>query len=201
MDTATDRISWFPVPDETELPAELQGLFRVARERIGFVPNVFRAYSFRPERLSAWFTHFRSVMEGTPGLGAAEREMIAVVVSMANGCLYCLVAHGAALREAWGDPVMADRITLDWRRADGLTERQRAICAFAEKLTLRPVENTREDLEALRAAGLSEPDAWDVIEVAAMYNFTNRLALATGQIRSEERRVGKECRSRWSPYH
>ena len=118
---ATDRISWFPVPEESELPEDLQGLFRAARERIGFVPNVFRTYAYRPERLSAWFAHFRLLHEETPGLSAAEREMIAVVVSMANGCLYCLVAHGAALREAWGDPVMADRITLDWRRADGLT--------------------------------------------------------------------------------
>jgi uncharacterized peroxidase-related enzyme len=181
-----DRISWFPVPDESELPEDLQGLFRAARERIGFVPNVFRTYAYRPERLSAWFGHFRMLHEETPGLSAAEREMIAVVVSMANGCLYCLVAHGAALREAWGDPVMADRITLDWRRADALTERQRAICAFAERLTLRPVEVTEADLEALRAHGLSEHDAWDVIEVAAMYNFTNRLALATGQIPNPE---------------
>ena len=133
----TDRISWFPVPDESELPADLQGLFRAARERIGFVPNVFRTYAYRPERLSAWFAHFRLLHEETPGLSAAEREMIAVVVSMANGCLYCLVAHGAALREAWGDPVMADRITLDWRRAAGLSDRQRAICAMAERLTLQ----------------------------------------------------------------
>src|ERR671929_97795 len=133
MSTATERISWFPVPDESELPEDLQGLFRAARERIGFVPNVFRAYSFRPERLSAWFQHFRLVMEGTPGLTEAEREMIAVVVSMANGCLYCLVAHGAALRQAWGDPVMADRITLDWRRAEGLTERQRAMRALGQQ--------------------------------------------------------------------
>jgi uncharacterized peroxidase-related enzyme len=132
MSTATERISWFPVPDEADLPPDLQGLFSAARERIGFVPNVFRAYALRPERLSAWFTHFRSVTEGTPGLSGAEREIIAVVVSMANGCLYCLVAHGAALRETWGDPVMADRITLDWRRADGLTERQRAICPGRE---------------------------------------------------------------------
>ncbi len=124
--------------------------------------------------------------EETPGLSAAEREMIAVVVSMANGCLYCLVAHGAALREAWGDPVMADRITLDWRRASGLTDRQRAICAFAEQLTLRPVESTRGRPRDPARGGLSEEDAWDVIEVAAMYNFTNRLALATGQIPNPE---------------
>jgi len=82
--------------------------------------------------------------------------------------------------------VMADRITLDWRRASGLTGRQRAICAFAEQLTLRPVESTEADLATLREAGLSEEDAWDVIEVAAMYNFTNRLALATGQIPNPE---------------
>jgi uncharacterized peroxidase-related enzyme len=186
MATRTERISWFPVPDEHELPADLQGLFRAAHERIGFVPNVFRTYAYRPERLSAWFAHFRLLHEPTPGLSEAEREMIAVVVSMANGCLYCLVAHGAALREAWGDPVMADRITLDWRRADGLSERQRAICAFAERLTLRPVEATEDDLEGLRAQGLSDEDAWDVVEIAAMYNFTNRLALATGQIPNPE---------------
>jgi uncharacterized peroxidase-related enzyme len=112
--------------------------------------------------------------------------MIAVVVSMANGCLYCLVAHGAALREAWGDPVMADRITLDWRRADGLTSRQRAICALAEKVTVRPVECTEADLDDLRAHGLADEDVWDVLEVAAMYNFTNRMALACGQIPNPE---------------
>ena len=156
MDDAEDRISWFPVPDEADLPPELQGLFRAARERIGFVPNVFRTYAFRPERLSAWFAHFRMLHEETPGLSAAEREMIAVVVSMANGCLYCLVAHGAALREAWGDPVMADRITLDWRRAAGLSDRQRAICAMAERLTLKPLECTEAELDELRSHGLSD---------------------------------------------
>jgi uncharacterized peroxidase-related enzyme len=184
--TSEERISWFPVPDEADLPADLQGLFRAARERIGFVPNVFRAYSYKPERLSAWFAHFRLLHEPSPGLSEAEREMIAVVVSMANGCLYCLVAHGAALREAWGDPVMADRITLDWRRAEGLTPRQRAICALAEKLTLHPVQCTEDDLEKLRSHGIGDPDIWDVIEVAAMYNLTNRLALATGQIPNRE---------------
>ena len=97
MGEAEDRISWFPVPDEADLPPELQGLFRAARERIGFVPNVFRTYAFRPERLSAWFAHFRMLHEATPGLSAAEREMIAVVVSMANGCL---VLPGRARRRA-----------------------------------------------------------------------------------------------------
>jgi AhpD family alkylhydroperoxidase len=88
-------ISWFPVLDESELPEGLQVLFRKARESIGFVPNVFTAYSYRPERLSAWFAHYRQLHEPTDNLDAAEREMIALAVSMANGCLYCLVAHGA----------------------------------------------------------------------------------------------------------
>jgi len=177
--------SWFPVPAEADLPEDLQKLFAKARERLGFVPNVFRTYSYRPERLRAWFTHFKDLHVPTEHLDAADREMIAVVVSMANGCLYCLVAHGAALREALGDPVLGDRITLDWRRAD-LDPRRRAICAYAEKLTKSPRQLGREDLAALRATGLSDEECWDVAEVAAMYNFTNRMAMATNMLPNEE---------------
>jgi uncharacterized peroxidase-related enzyme len=177
--------SWFPVPDEAELPDGLRGLFAKARERIGFVPNVFRTYSFRPERLSAWFAHYRLLHEPTDGLDAADREMIAVVVSSANGCLYCLVAHGAALREALGDPVLGERISYDWRRA-GLDGRRAAICAYAEKLTLAPREVTRADLETLLDAGLTLEEAWDVAEIAAMYNLTNRMAMATNMLPNEE---------------
>ena len=161
-------LSWFPVPDETELPEDLQGLFRKAREKIGFVPNVFRAYSFRPERLRAWFAHYRQLHEPTPNLDAAEREMIAVAVSMANGCLYCLVAHGAALREALGDPILADRVTLDHRRA-GLDERRTAILDFAVKVTERPLECTPEDLEHLEGFGLTEEEVWDVVEMSCSW--------------------------------
>ena len=178
-------ISWFPVPDPADLPEDLQKLFAKAQERIGFVPNVFRAYSFRPERLRTWFTHFRLLHEPTDGLDAAEREMIAVAVSMANGCLYCLVAHGAALREALGDPVLADRITLDYRRAD-LDPRRLAILDLAVKVTRTPLDCSPTDLDTLRAHGLTDEETWDVIEIAAMYNFTNRMALATGMIPNEE---------------
>jgi uncharacterized peroxidase-related enzyme len=180
-----DTGSWFPVPDESTLPERLQGLFAKAREQLGFVPNVFRVYSFRPERLSAWFAHFRAVHEPTDGLGVADREMIAVVVSSANGCLYCLVAHGAALREALGDPVLGERISYDWRRAD-LDERRRAICAYADKLTMRPRDVTRADLESLLHVGLTLEEAWDVAEVAAMYNLTNRMAMATNMLPNRE---------------
>ena len=155
-ETHTEREtgSWFPVPDEAELPSDLRGLFAKARERLGFVPNVFRVYAFRPERLSAWFAHYRQLHQPTDGLSAADREMVAVVVSAANGCLYCLVAHGAALREELGDPVLGERISYDWRRAN-LDPRRTAICAYAEKLTLRPREVTRADLQRLLDAGLT----------------------------------------------
>jgi uncharacterized peroxidase-related enzyme len=136
-------ISWFPIPEESELPDELQGLFRKAR------------------------------------------EMIAVAVSMANGCLYCLVAHGAALRQALGDPILADRITLDHRRA-GLDERRTAILDFAVKVTERPLDCDPGDLERLRGYGLTEEEVWDVVEIASMYNFTNRMSLACGMIPNEE---------------
>jgi uncharacterized peroxidase-related enzyme len=180
-----DTGSVFPVPDESELPERIQGLFGKAREALGFVPNVFRVWSYRPERLSAWFGHFRLLHEPTEGLTAADREMVAVVVSQSNGCLYCLVAHGQALREALGDPIQGDRITLDWRRA-GLDDRRLAICAFAEKLTLRPREVEPEDVQSLRDAGLTEEEAWDVAEIASMYNLTNRMAMATGMLPNPE---------------
>jgi uncharacterized peroxidase-related enzyme len=184
-----DRVgSWFPVPADDELPDGLRGLFAKAGERLGFVPNVFRVYAFRPERLSAWFSHFRLLHEPTAHLDAADREMIAVVVSAANGCLYCLVAHGAALREELGGragAILGERISYDWRRA-GLDPRRHAICAYADKLTLRPREVTRADLQTLLDAGLDLEEAWDVAEIAAMYNLTNRMAMATNMLPNEE---------------
>ncbi len=183
--TAHATGSLFDVPEEAELPEGLRKLFAKARERLGFVPNVFRVYSYRPERLSAWFAHYRQLHEPTENLSAADREMIAVVVSAANGCLYCLVAHGAALREELGDPVLGERISYDWRRA-GLDERRAAICAYADKLTRDPRAVDRDDLRRLLDAGLAETEAWDVIEIAAMYNFTNRLAMATNMLPNEE---------------
>jgi uncharacterized peroxidase-related enzyme len=185
IDSAADTGSWFPVPDEAELPSDLRGLFAKARERLGFVPNVFRVYAFRPERLSAWFTYYRQLHLPTEGLSAADREMVAVVVSAANGCLYCLVAHGAALREELGDPVLGERISYDWRRAD-LDPRRAAICAYADKLTVAPREVTRADLQTLLDVGLSREEAWDVAELAAMYNLTNRMAMATNMLPNEE---------------
>lgn len=181
----SDTGSWFPVPTDDELPENLRKLFTKAREQLGFVPNVFRVWAYRPERVSAWFAHYRQLHEPTTHLDAADREMIAVVVSSANGCLYCLIAHGAALREALGDPILGERISYDWRRA-GLDPRRHAICAYADKLTRRPREVTREDLQTLLDAGLTLEEAWDVAEIASMYNLTNRMAMATNMLPNED---------------
>ncbi len=179
------RSSWFPVLDDDELDEPERKLFAKADEVIGFVPNVFRTYAWRPERFRAWFAHFKTVMEGTDDLSSREREMISVAVSMANGCLYCLVAHGAALRQASDDKVEADRITLDYRRAD-LTGRERAMLDYAVKVTKTPGECDEADVEALRAEGFTDEAIWDIVEVASMYNFTNRLAMATGMMPNRE---------------
>ncbi len=180
-----EPISWFPVPSEDQLSDSLRGLFNKAKEKLGFTPNVFRVYSFRPERFSAWFAHYKQLHEPTENLSIAEREMIAVAVSMANGCLYCLVSHGAALREALGDPIQADRITLDHKRA-GLETKMEAVLDFAVKLTKSPHDCLQEDIEHLKSLGLTLEEVWDVIEIAAMYNFTNRMASATGMIPNRE---------------
>lgn len=180
-----ENISWFSVPDEEALPDNLRGLFMKARQRLGFVPNVFRVMSFRPERLSAWFAHYKQLHEPTENLSAAEREMIAVAVSMANGCLYCLVSHGAALREALGDPIQGDCITFDYQRA-GLGEKMHAVLDYAVKLTISPRECSPLDIEHLQRLGLTPEEVWDVIEIAAMYNFTNRMAHATGMMPNPE---------------
>jgi uncharacterized peroxidase-related enzyme len=188
------RAAWFfPVPEDGELPDQLRGLFAKARERIGFVPNVFRSYSVRPERFSAWFAHFKLLHEPTEHLDAADREMIAVVVSAYNRCTYCIVAHGQALRAgliargmtAAAAEVLADHIATNWRHAE-LDDRQRAVCDYAERLTAEPRRMQESDLRALRDVGLTDHEVWDVVEIASMYNFTNRMALALGQQPNEE---------------
>ncbi len=184
------RAMWFfPTPDISDLPERLQGLLGKAREAMGFVPNVFTSYSYRPERFSAWFNHYKQLHEPTQHLSESDREMIAVVVSAYNRCPYCIVSHGQALRHALGGTAEAaietDYILANWRHA-GLDERRYAICEFAEKLTARPNEVAESDLMALRALGLTDHEVWDVAEIASMYNFTNRMALAFGQLPNEE---------------
>ena len=185
--TATEeQIAWLPVADAMATEDEdVRGLFERAREKLGFIPNVFRVYAARPEHFKRWRAHFNEVTLGESELTQAEREMIAVVVSAENHCLYCLTSHGAGLRQQLGDQVLGDRITLDYRRA-GLDERTTAMLDYAAKITRNPVECSEADIERLRGLGFSEQAIFDVIETAAMYNFTNRVAAATGMLPNRE---------------
>lgn len=180
-----ERISYFPIATEDQLSDYERQLFAKVEERAGLIPNVFKAYAWRPERFAKWFAHFGDLMRGTETLTAVEREMISVAVSMANGCLYCLVAHGAQVRQLLGDPVLGDRITLDYRRA-GLDKRRTAMLDYAVKITKTPLECDEADVENLRRLGFTDEDVWDIAEIAAMYNFTNRLAMATGMMPNRE---------------
>ena len=180
-----DRISWFPIVESATLSPEVQTLFATLNEKLGFVPNVFRAFAWRGRRFDLWRAHFEDLMQPSPGLGKAEREMISVVVSMQNQCLYCLVAHGFAVRALTKDPVLGDRITFDYGRA-GLEDRQVAMLDYAVKITLEPHTCEEADIEDLREFGFSAEDIWDIAEIAAMFNFTNRLASATGMIPNPE---------------
>ena len=176
-----ERISWFPVAPRESLSAETVTLFEQLDVKPGFVPNVFRAFAWREERFTLWRKHFDLLMQPTPGLSRAEREMISVAVSMRNQCLYCLAAHGFSVRALTKDPVLGDRITFDYRRA-GLPPRQVAMLDYAVKITLDPASCDESDIQVLREHGFLDEDIWDVVEVAAMFNFTNRLASATGMM-------------------
>lgn len=174
-------VSWFPVSGDDDLDEFAREIWSKCEARIGFVPNVFRAYAWRGERFRRWLGYFNDVTRASDTLDRAEREMIAVAVSMENGCLYCLVAHGNALREALEDPVRGETITLDWRRAD-LSDRHHKMLAYAVKVTTDPRHCSRADIDELVATGFTLEDVWDIAEVAALYNATNRMAMAAGFI-------------------
>ena len=173
-------ISWFPVLNESEVEEYPAEIFAKCEDRLGFVPNVFRAYAWRPERFQRWLGYFNACMKPTETLGALEREMIAVAVSMENKCLYCLAAHGYEVRRQIG-PELGELVTLDWRRAD-LDERHQAMLAYAVKVATAPRECTRDDIDDLRKRGFTEEDVWDIAEVAALYSSTNRMAMAVGMV-------------------
>ncbi len=181
----TEPITWLSLPSEATLDEDLQKLFGKAREKLGFVPNVFVVYTVRQEHFRRWFAYFRELMRGESELTPAEREMIAVTVSSENGCLYCLVSHGAELRVALSDEVLGNLITLDYRRA-GLAERRMTMLNYVVKITKNPIECDQADLEQLRKVGFSQEAIFDMIEIAAMFNFTNRLASATGMMPNRE---------------
>lgn len=156
---------------------EIAAYFDKCRDKIGFVPNVLTAYAHDMGKLSAFAAFYNDLMLGPSGLSKLEREMIAVVVSAENRCFYCLTAHGAAARQLSGDPALGEMLVMNWRAAD-LPERQRAMLAFAVKLTRASAEVVEADRAGLRAAGFSERDIWDIAAVASFFNMSNRMASA-----------------------
>lgn len=172
-------MTWLHVPPEADLPAEVQELFAAPREKLGFVPNVLRLFALRPTHLLRWNGHYEELMKGDSGLSRAEREMIAVVVSVANRCTYCIAAHSAALRKLTKDPALADAIAADHTTAP-LPDRDRALLDYALKLTVRPAEMSEDDVAALRAAGWTDEDVIDIAEITGMFNLTNRMASGLG---------------------
>lgn len=167
------------------LPESTQKYFDICAEKLGLVPNVLRAYAFDIDKLNAFTTLYNDVMLADSGLSKLEREMIAVVVSSINRCFYCLVAHGAAVRELSGDPMLGEQMVMNYRVAD-LSRRHRAMLDFAAKLTDSPHTVEEADRQALREAGFSDRDIWDIAAVAGFFNMSNRVASAVDMKPNEE---------------
>jgi uncharacterized peroxidase-related enzyme len=177
--------TWLRRPERDELPPEVLELWERPLEKLGFVPNVLRNFALRPSHLLLWNAHYEELMTGDSGLSRPEREMIAVVVSVANRCAYCIAAHSAALRKLTKDAALADAVASDHTTAP-IAPRTRAILDFARKLTLSPDALSEDDILALRDRGLTDEDVMDVTETAAMFNFTNRMASALGWVPNPE---------------
>jgi uncharacterized peroxidase-related enzyme len=166
------------LPQVDPLPEETQRYFDLCVEKLGFVPNVLRAYAFDIEKLNAFTALYNDLMLAPSGLSKLEREMIAVAVSAENKCFYCLVAHGAAVRQLSGDPALGERIAFNYRTA-AIEPRQRAMLDFAVKMTRASAEIEEADRQVLRDHGLTDRDIGDVASVAGFYNMSNRIASAT----------------------
>ena len=162
---------------QAELSQEMQAFFAKCEEKLGYVPNVLLAYAHDDAKLAAFATLYNDLMLAPSGLSKLEREMIAVAVSSVNRCYYCLTAHGAAVRQLSGDPVLGEMLVMNYRAA-ALSPRHRAMLDFAEKLTEVPHLVEEEDRQSLRDAGFTERDIWDIGAVAAFFNMSNRMASA-----------------------
>jgi uncharacterized peroxidase-related enzyme len=160
-----------------ELSEATKTYFAKCEEKLGLVPNVLKAYAFDDKKLRAFTDMYNDLMLGDSGLSKLEREMIAVAVSSINHCYYCLTAHGAAVRQLSGDPALGEMMVMNFRAAD-LSDRQRAMLEFAVKLTEEPARMVEADRAALREAGFTDRDIWDIASTAAFFNMSNRVAAA-----------------------
>ena len=168
-------ISRYPVPALDELPDDVRARILEVQEKAGFVPNVFVTLAHRPDEFRAFFAYHDALMLKDGGLTKAEREMIVVATSGANDCLYCIVAHGAILRIYAKQPLVADQVAVNYRKAD-ITPRQKAMLAFAMKVATQSETVADADFPALHAHGFSDEDIWDIGAIAAFFALSNRMA-------------------------
>lgn len=175
---ANDMPTALDLPMVDPLPEATQKYFDICQEKLGMVPNVLRAYAFDIDKLNAFAGMYNDLMLGDSALSKLEREMIAVAVSSVNKCYYCLVAHGAAVRELSGDPQLGEALVMNYRVAK-ITAKQRAMLDFAVKLTEASAKVEETDRQALRDAGFTDRDIFDIAGVAGFFNMTNRVASAT----------------------
>ena len=168
-------ISRFPVPDIADMPQDLRDIILAVQEKAGFVPNVFLALAHRPDELRAFFAYHDVLMEKEGGLSKAEREMIVVATSAGNGCLYCVIAHGAILRIRAKNPLVADQVAINHRKAD-ITPRQKAMLDFAMKVAKDSASVGDADFETLRSHGFTDDDIWDITAITGFFGLSNRMA-------------------------
>lgn len=173
------KISDFDVPDLSSLPDDLKARIQFIQDKTGFVPNVFLALGHRPDELRAFMDYHDALMFREGGLTHADREMIVVAVSSLNDCQFCVIAHGAILRVRARDPLIADQVAVNYRKAD-ITDRQRAMLEYAEKVTLNSKAVDGADFARLRDAGFDQDDIWDIGAIAAFFGMSNRLANFAG---------------------
>ena len=178
-------ISRFPVPALESLPDDVRARIVEVQEKSGFVPNVFLALAHRPDEFRAFFAYHDALMLKPSGLTKGDKEMIVVATSGANDCLYCVVAHGALLRIYEKNPLVADQVAVNHRKAD-ITPRQRAMLDFAVKVTSESHLVGDADFAALREHGFSDDDAWDIAAITALFGLSNRMANATSMRPNDE---------------
>jgi uncharacterized peroxidase-related enzyme len=168
-------ISRYPVPSLADLPDDIRARILAVQEKSGFIPNVFPALAHRPDEFRAFFAYHDALMDKPGNLTKAEREMIVVATSGLNQCQYCVIAHGAILRIRAKNPLIADQIAANYRKAD-ITPRQKAMLDFAIKVSARAHEINDDDFATLQAHGFTEEDAWDIAAITALFALSNRLA-------------------------
>ena len=177
--TALDLTIVDPLPEATKK------YFDICQEKLGMIPNVLKAYAFDINKLDAFTTIYNELMLSESGLSKLEREMIAVTVSSINKCFYCLVAHGAAVRELSKNPILGEMIVMNYKMAP-LEIRQRKMLEFTEKITKNSSDINEEDRQKLRDVGFNDRDIWDIANVAGFFNMTNRVASAVAMRPNEE---------------